>query len=249
MPPSTRLLISPAPRFEVMMMMHCERSTRRLSPRVKRRFVQDAEQQLPERVGGLLDFVEQQDRELQLLGVPLVQRFLRQQRMGLAMAQVSRRRADQLGDFVRVLEFGAVDLDAGAGVAEERFGHGFDDPGFARAGGPEEQQIANRTSRRIQSRQKHLVDFDHFLDGLVLADDLAAQGAFEFPGIVAAASWDRARCARFVLIGSEALSCLSWARSYFLGERSVVLQCQERQILSLSLPAPAITANDSPSPA
>ena len=34
-PPSTRLLISLAPRFEVMMMMHCERSTRRLSPSVR----------------------------------------------------------------------------------------------------------------------------------------------------------------------------------------------------------------------
>ena len=103
------------------------------------------------------------------------------------MAQVSRRRADQFRDFVRVLKFGAVDLDAGAGVAEQRLGHGFDHPGFSRAGGPEEQQIANRSARRIQPRQKHLVNFDHFLDGLVLTDDSAAKGAFEFSGIIGAA--------------------------------------------------------------
>ena len=151
------------------------------------RFVQNAQQQLPERVGGLLDFVEQQNRELQSLGVPLVQSFLGQQRMRLAMAQVSRRRTDQLGDFVRVLKFGAIDFDAGAGVAEQRLGHGFDHPGFSRAGGPKEQKIANRTARRIQARQKHLVDFDHFLDGLVLTDDSAAKGAFKFSGIIGAA--------------------------------------------------------------
>ena len=115
MVPLISSFISPAPRFEVITIRHCERSTRRLSPSVKRGLVEDAEQQLPQRVRGLFDFVEQQDRELQLLGVPLVERFLREQRMGLAMAQVSRRRADQLGDLVRVLELGAVDLDAGVG--------------------------------------------------------------------------------------------------------------------------------------
>ena len=103
------------------------------------------------------------------------------------MAQISRRRADQLGDFVRVLKFSAVDLDAGAGVAEQSFGHGFDHPGFARTGGPEEQKVSNRTARRIQARQKHLVDFDHFLDGLVLTDDSAAKGAFKLSGIIGAA--------------------------------------------------------------
>ena len=153
----------------------------------QRSFVQNAQQQLPERVGGFFDFVEQQDREFKGLGVPLVQRFLGQQRMRLAVSQVSWRRADQLRDFVRVLKLGAIDLDAGAGVAEQGLGHGLDHPGLTRAGGPEEQQISNRTARRIQSRQKHLVDFDHFLDGLVLTDDSAAKGAFELSGIIGAA--------------------------------------------------------------
>src|ERR1700730_5924547 len=109
--------------------------------------------------------------------------------MRLPMAQVPRRRADQLRNLVRVLKFGAVNLDTGAGVAKQRFSHGFDDPGFSRSGGPEKQKISNRTARRIQSRQKHLVDFDHFLDGLVLTDDSAAKGAFELSGIIGAARW------------------------------------------------------------
>src|SRR6266478_9488882 len=119
--------------------------------------------------------------------MPLVQRFLRQQRMRLPMAQVPRRRADQLLNLVRVLKFGAVNLDTSAGVAKQRFSHGFDDPGFSRTGGPEKQKVSNRTAGRIQSRQKHLVNFDHFLDGLVLTDDSAAKGAFELSGIIGAA--------------------------------------------------------------
>src|ERR1700731_104606 len=109
--------------------------------------------------------------------------------MCLTMAGVARGRAYQFRDLMRVLKFSAVNLDTSAGVAEWRFSHGFDDPGFSRAGGPEKQKISNRTARRIQSRQKHLVDFDHFLDGLVLTDDSAAKGAFELSGVIGAARW------------------------------------------------------------
>ena len=80
--------------------------------------VEDAQQQIPERVAGLFDLVEQDEAELHLVGVVLVQHFLAQQRMGLAVAQVARRRADQLGDFVAVLELGAVDLDHRAGLPD-----------------------------------------------------------------------------------------------------------------------------------
>jgi hypothetical protein len=107
--------------------------------------------------------------------------------MGFAMAEISRRRSNQLGNLMAVLKFSAIDLDAGAGVTEQSFGHGFDDTGFSRASGPEEQEIANGTARRIQARQKHLVNFNHFLDGLVLTDDSAAKGAFKFSGIIGAA--------------------------------------------------------------
>ncbi len=97
-------------------------------------------------------------------------------------------------------------------IAEQGLGHGFDHPGFARAGGPKEQEIANRTARRIQARQKHLVDFDHFLDGLVLTDDLAAKGAFKFSGIIGAARWvEHGVDDSFHILGWP-FFILSWAR-------------------------------------
>ncbi len=50
--------------------------------------------------------------------MPLVERFLREQGMSLAVTKVARRRADQLCDFVGVLKLGAIDLDAGARVSK-----------------------------------------------------------------------------------------------------------------------------------
>src|SRR5260370_4710816 len=90
----------------------------------QRGLVQNAQQELPEGVTGFLNLVEQQQREFYLVRVPLVERLLGQQRMGFAMAQVAGRRADQLGNFVAVLEFSAVDLDHGARIPEKRFRHG-----------------------------------------------------------------------------------------------------------------------------
>ena len=117
----------------------------------ERCLVEDAEQQLPQRVAGFFDLVKQQDRELQLLRVPLVERFLREQRMGLAMSKISGRRADQFCDLVRMLEFSAVDFDERLGVAEERFGNGFNDARLARPGRTQEKKIT-RSTRRATTR-------------------------------------------------------------------------------------------------
>src|SRR6516165_5357096 len=56
--------------------------------------IQNPQQQLPEGVTRLLDFVEEQQTELQLVSVTLFQRLLGQERMRLAVAQVPWRRAD-----------------------------------------------------------------------------------------------------------------------------------------------------------
>ena len=169
------------------MMRHCERSTRRLSPSVSVALSRMPSSSCQSASRCLLDLVEQQDGELELLGVPLVERLLGEQGVGLAVAEVSRRRADQLGDLVGVLELGAVDLDAGARIAEQGLGHGFDHAGFARTGGPKKKKIADRTSGRVQARQKHLVDLGHLFNGGILADNFAAQGVLKLPGIVATA--------------------------------------------------------------
>src|SRR5579864_1666332 len=84
-----------------------------------------------------------------------------------------------------VLEFGAVDLDASARIGEERLGQSLDDAGLAGTRRSQEQEVSYRTPRRVQPGQKHLVDLYDLLDGLVLSDDLAVQGAVELPGIVA----------------------------------------------------------------
>src|SRR5260370_41954141 len=83
---------------------------------------------------------------------------------------------------------GDVNLDAGMSVAEQGLGHGFDDTGLARPGGPQEQEVAHRPTRSVKPGEKHLVDFNHPFDGLVLADNAAAEGGFKLSRIVAAAA-------------------------------------------------------------
>ena len=72
------------------------------------------------------------------------------------MAEVSGRRADELGDFVGVLELGAIDLDAGARVAEQGLGNGFDDAGLAGTGGPKKKEIADGAAGRVQGGKLYL---------------------------------------------------------------------------------------------
>jgi hypothetical protein len=104
------------------------------------------------------------------------------------VAEVSWRRTDQLGNFVGMLELGAINLDASSGVTEQSFGHGFNHTRLSGTGGPEEEQVADRASGRIQPCQEHLVDFDYFLDRRFLANNLSPQGGFEVASVVTAES-------------------------------------------------------------
>src|SRR5579864_262890 len=88
---------------------------------------------------------------------------------------------------MRMLELGAIDLDAGARISKESFGHGFDHARLAGTGRSQKQEVAHWAAGSIQAGQKHLVDLDDLLDRLVLADNTAAQGCFEFSRIGAAA--------------------------------------------------------------
>src|SRR5258708_33056040 len=106
--------------------------------------------------------------------------------MSFAVAEMGRGRADDLGDFVGVLEFGAVDFDDGAGAAEKNLRGGFHDAGFAGAGGAEEVQIADGASGGGGSSGEDLEQLDGGLSTVVLADDFRAQGIVEFNGVRAA---------------------------------------------------------------
>ena len=99
--------------------------------------------------------------------------------MSLAMAKITWRRADQLGNFMTVLEFRAIDLDAGASFTEQRLSHCLYDASFSRSCGTEKKKIAYRTIGRIQSCQKHLVDLGHLLNRVILTDDPTTQVALE----------------------------------------------------------------------
>src|SRR5229473_6595065 len=99
--------------------------------------------------------------------------------MRLPMAQVSRRRTDQLGDLVTVLEFGAVDLDHGACIANQALGGSFHQPGLTRTGRAQEQEVADRSARTVCTGQVHLVSaYDH-VDRFVLPDDTLVQARGE----------------------------------------------------------------------
>src|SRR5271157_3704898 len=102
------------------------------------------------------------------------------------MAQIAGRGADQLCDLMRMLELSAVDLDAGAWVAKQRFRHGLDDASLARPRGPQKEEVADRATGRIQSGQKHLINFGDVLDGQILSYDSAPEGGFKRLRVIAA---------------------------------------------------------------
>src|SRR5260370_73661 len=126
------------------------------------------------------------EAQLQLVAVAVGQRFLRNQGMRLAMSQIPWGRANQFGNFMRVLEFGAVNFDHGAGVAKENFRSRLHDACLPRACRPKEQQVPYRAAWRIQSGAKDLVHAHHHRHSILLSDDFPYQRALEINRIRAA---------------------------------------------------------------
>ena len=141
----------------------------------QRRAIEDAEQQRRERRRRLLDLVEQHDRDRALRRDGLRQLLLGQDRLRLAMAEVARRRADELGDLVVRLELAAVDLDDLLLAAVQHLGQRLDGPRLAGAGRAEQQEDADGPPFRVQPRLIHLDVRDDALHRGRLADDLARE--------------------------------------------------------------------------
>src|ERR1700730_192129 len=99
--------------------------------------------------------------------------------MRLAVPQISRRRANQFCDFVRMLELRAVSLDHHASVAEQNFSGSLHDARLSRARRTKQQEVAHRAAWRVQSGAENLVKLDQRLDAFVLANDSRAQRRFE----------------------------------------------------------------------
>src|ERR1700720_4358591 len=88
----------------------------------QRGFVQDPQEQIPEGVTRLLDFIEQHEAELHRIRMVLIENFLGEHRMRLAMTEIPGRRPDEFGDFMTMLKLAAVDLNDSAWIAEKCLG-------------------------------------------------------------------------------------------------------------------------------
>jgi hypothetical protein len=86
------------------------------------------------------------------------------------MAQISRRRTDQLGDFVTVLKLSAIDLQHRTSIANERLCQSLYEACFAGAGWSQKQKVSDWASRSGHSREECLINIYDLIDGLFLAD-------------------------------------------------------------------------------
>ena len=105
----------------------------------------------------------------------LRQGFLGDQRMGLAVAQISWRRTDQFRNFMRVLKLRAVHFNYRSGITEQDFSRCFHHARFSGASGAKKKKISDGPARRVQPRPKHLVQIHDRLHGFVLPHDPGAK--------------------------------------------------------------------------
>src|SRR5580704_16292798 len=115
--------------------------------------IEDTKEEIPEGVGRLFDFVEKNQTKLQLFGVILIQHLLRQQRMSFAVPQISGRRANQLRNFMAVLELSAIDLDYRARILQQRLCSRLHHTSLPAAGGTQKQKRSYRAPRGRQPRK------------------------------------------------------------------------------------------------
>ena len=85
-----------------------------------------------------------------------------------------------------MLELRAIYFNHCAGVSEENLSRRFYNSRLARTGRTEEQQIAHRPARRIQSSTEDLEHIHKGLHTLFLPDNLCSQGGMEITRIIAA---------------------------------------------------------------
>src|ERR1700693_786796 len=95
------------------------------------------------------------------------------------MAEVSRRRPDQLGYLMTVLELGTVNLDYRAGILEQRLGRRLYGAGFTRPRGAEKEKVSNGPDGSSHAAEIHLINANNFPNCFLLSDDALAQGSLE----------------------------------------------------------------------
>src|SRR5882672_1548555 len=78
-----------------------------------------------------------------------------------------------------MLKFSAIHLNYRAGIPEENLRGRFDNTRFARSGRPQEQQVADWPSLRVQSGAKDLMQVYKRLNCFFLPDDFGLHGTVE----------------------------------------------------------------------
>src|SRR5260370_28630046 len=85
-----------------------------------------------------------------------------------------------------MLELCAIDFNHCPSVSEQNLSCGFHNSRLARTGRTEEQQIAHRPARRIQSSTEDLEHIHKGLHPLFLPDNLCSQGGMEITRVITA---------------------------------------------------------------
>ena len=103
------------------------------------------------------------------------QGLLSDQRMGFPVSQIAWRRANQLGNLVRVLKLRAIHLNDRARFYKEDFGGRFHNTRLSGTGWTEKQQVPHRAAGGIQARAENLIQVDERLHRLFLAHNLRTE--------------------------------------------------------------------------
>src|SRR5262245_52733156 len=117
------------------------------------------------------------------------------------MAEVARRRADQLGDLVRVLEFRAINFNDRVSVSEEHLSGSFDDVSLARSSWSEKQQGSERSVWAGHSGLKYLIDGSEVANGSVLSNYAMTKSRFKVHCLNALAigiKWNQSLCVHLI---------------------------------------------------
>src|SRR5262249_15681731 len=93
----------------------------------------------------------------------LVEYFLAQQRVRLAIPEISGRRSDQFGNLMAVLKLGAVNLDYRTRVAHQAFRGRFYRSGFTGSSRSQTQEVTDGPPRTAHSYQLGLVNLNDLL--------------------------------------------------------------------------------------
>src|SRR5690242_21880803 len=83
---------------------------------------------------------------------------------------------------MRVLKFRTIDFQQCTAISEQNLGSGFHDARFARAGGPQEQEISDWACGRAQAGAEHLIKVSKRSYGLLLPDNLVTRRILEMAG-------------------------------------------------------------------